>query len=74
MDLLFANIGAPEMRDLPLNVLEFASERIDAIYPPEPMNYQVSLCMVRSLAVAVEHWPIQFCLRLLQTVQEGLSL
>jgi hypothetical protein len=74
VDLLFANLEAPEMRDLPLNVLELASETMKATYPPEPMNYQVSMWMVRSLATAVEHCPMEFCLRLLQTVQEGLSL
>jgi len=74
VDLLFANLEAPEMRDLPLNVLELASETMKATYPPEPMNYQVSMWMVRSLATAVEHCPMEFCLKLLQTVQEGLSL
>ena len=51
VDLLFANLEAPEMRDLPLNVLELASERMNATYPPEPMNYQVSLRMVRLLSI-----------------------
>jgi hypothetical protein len=73
VDLLFTNLEAPEMRDLPLNVLELASETMKATYPPEPMNYQVSMWMVRSLAVVVEHCPLEFCLKLLQTIQEGLS-
>jgi len=30
--------------------------------------------MVRSLAAAVEHCLMKFCLRLLQSIQEGLSL
>ena len=68
------NFEAPEMRDLPLNVLELASETMKATYPPEPINYRVSMWMVWSLAAAVEHCPMEFRLGLLQTVQEGLSL
>jgi hypothetical protein len=74
VDLFFTNFEAPEMRDLPLNVLELASETMKATHPPEPMNYQVSMWMVQSLAAAIEHCLMEIYLRLLHTVQEGLSL
>jgi hypothetical protein len=73
VDLLFAHLEAPEMRDLPLNVLELASDMMKATYPSEPMNYQASMWAMRSLATAVGHCLVEFCLRLLQIVQEGLS-
>ncbi|KAF8968986.1 hypothetical protein BDZ97DRAFT_1797269 [Flammula alnicola] len=74
VDLLFSHLDAPEMRDLPLGVLELASETMRATYPLEPRYKHFAMWMVRSLATVIENCPPEFCLRLLQVVQEGLCL
>ena len=72
VDLLFAHLEALEMWDFPLNVLELTSEMMKATYPSEPMNYQALMWAMRSLVMAAGHCLVEFRLRLLQIIQEGL--
>ncbi|CAA7269092.1 unnamed protein product [Cyclocybe aegerita] len=74
VDLLFSHLDAADMRDVPLNLLELASETMRATYPPEPRNKPVMMWLARSLMTVIEHCPEELCLRLLQSLQEGLCL
>ncbi|KAJ3509179.1 hypothetical protein NLJ89_g5360 [Agrocybe chaxingu] len=74
VDLLFSHLDAADMRDVPLNLLELASETMRATYPPEPRNKPVMMWLARSLMTVIEHCPKELCLRLLQSLQEGLCL
>ena len=74
VDLLVSNIEAPDMRELPVNIIELASETMRAMYPPEPRVRHFAMWVVRSLTTLIEHCPREFSLQLLQTIQDGLCV
>ncbi|PPQ76516.1 hypothetical protein CVT26_013350 [Gymnopilus dilepis] len=74
VDFMFTHINADEMSELPSEVLELASTTMRTTYPPEPRNKQIGMWMVRSLMAVIEHCPVELCLRMLQSLEEGLCL
>lgn len=74
VDLLVSNIEASDMRELPVNIMELASETMRAMYPPEPRVRHFAMWVVRSLTTLIEHCPREFSLQLLQTIQDGLCV
>uniref|UniRef100_A0A8H7XPF0 Telomere-associated protein Rif1 N-terminal domain-containing protein n=1 Tax=Psilocybe cubensis TaxID=181762 RepID=A0A8H7XPF0_PSICU len=74
VDLLISHLEPSKWHDLPLQVLELASSTMRATYPPEPRVKGVSMWMARSLANLIENCPTQFCLRLMEVLDEGLCL
>ncbi|KDR82377.1 hypothetical protein GALMADRAFT_237655 [Galerina marginata CBS 339.88] len=74
VDVLLSHIDLSELGELPLQAIELASITMRATYPPEPRNTPVAMWMVRSLTNLIEHCPPELCLRLLHTLEDGLSL
>lgn len=62
------------MRDIPQNLLELVSDTMRATYPPEPRNKAIAMWLARSLMNVVENCPVEFCLNVLQMVEESLCL
>ncbi|KAF5315065.1 hypothetical protein D9619_007434 [Psilocybe cf. subviscida] len=74
LDLLLTGLDAADMRDLPTNILELASQTLSATYPPEPKNKQPAIWMLRTLTSVVEKCPALFAQQLLATIQDGLCV
>jgi len=72
IDSVFSNIEAEDMRDVPARVLKLVADTLSATYPPEPRNKQFSMWMLRSLTAFIEHCPTELCLRVLQTLEDGI--
>ena len=62
------------MRDIPQNLLELVSDTMHATYPPEPRNKVIAMWLVHSLMNVVENCLVEFCLNVLQMVEESLCL
>ncbi|KAF9553877.1 hypothetical protein CPC08DRAFT_713395 [Agrocybe pediades] len=74
VDAVVSHIDAADMRDIPAQVLALIATTLSATYPPEPKDKQFALWMVRSLAGFIEHCPGELCLRVLQTLEDGICM
>jgi hypothetical protein len=73
-DLLLSHLDIPEMRTIPQSLVELISETMRANYPPETRNKAVMRWLARSLTTLVDKCPTEFCLQILQTLEDGVTL
>jgi len=73
-DLLLSHLDAQEMRNIPQALVDLVSDTMRSDYPPDPKDKPVMRWLARSLMTLVEKCPTEFCLQILQAVQEGVSL
>ena len=73
-DLLLSHLDAQEMRNIPQGLVDLVADTMRATYPPDTKNKPVMRWLARSLMSLLEKCPKEFCLPMLQTVQEGVCL
>lgn len=73
-DLLLSHLDISEMRVVPQNLVELASDTMRANYPPDTKNKAVTRWLARSLTTLVDKCPREFCLQILQALEDGVAL
>lgn len=73
-DLLLSNLDFVDIRQIPVDMMEFINDTLIGIYPPEPRNKVTSCWMLRALTRAIDACPLDLRLDLFEKVQDGLCI
>ncbi|KAI8994258.1 hypothetical protein BD414DRAFT_436966 [Trametes punicea] len=71
-DLLLSNLEFSDAREVPTELLEFASDTLNASYPPAPRHKVMCVWLVRSLTRVMDACPTELCFSALQCLSDGL--